>query len=134
MSIKPRTRRKIIWATAIAAAIAAIAIIVVPPMISLNALRPNLAAVITRQTGWPTQIRGNVHFSMLGGATIVARDVVIPNGTIDSVTFNIPMRDIFDIQNATVGDNVSIRGGRIDIERLEPVEYTHNISIGDMRL
>lgn len=134
MALKSRTKRKIIWLTAIAAAIAAIALIAIPPMINLNSFRPDLEQAIIRQTGVDAKIRGNVRFSLMGRATIVAHDIDIPNGTIDSVTFAIPLHSIFNIKNAKIDGNISIRGGDIHIDKLEPVAYKNNISVSNINI
>ena len=84
MALKPRTRRKILYITAAIMALLAIAIVVVPPMFTLNRLKPKLESAIAAQTGAITTIRGDIHFSLLGAITIVARDIVVPDGNIAS--------------------------------------------------
>ena len=105
------------------------AIVIVPPMINLNNLKPNLAAAIAQQTGVPAQITGDVHFSLLGRATIVANDIDIPNGHIGSVMFTVPLTSIFDLANAPLTGDISVYDANISISSLMPQSYNHPIAV-----
>ncbi len=129
MALKPRIRRRIIYIAAAFVALAAIAVVVVPPMITLNNLKPRLAAAITEQTGVETEIRGDVHFSLLGAATIVARDVAVPNGRIGAVSFRIPISSLFNLQRARLSHRIGVYDADVKISRLTPVAPEYDISL-----
>ncbi len=128
MALKPRYKRRILWTFVSAIAAIAVAIIIIPPMITLNNIRGKLTNAITDQTGIAAQINGNVHFSMLGRATIVAHDVVIPNGNIDAVLFSVPMADIFNLADARLG-HLAIYGANLGIESLAAPDFPHSVEI-----
>lgn len=134
MALKPRTRRKILYFSAAFIAIAAIAIVVVPPMFTLNHLKPKLEAAITAQTGVGTQIQGDVHFSLLGTATIVARDVHVPDGHIGAASFRIPISSLFNIENARLSNRIGVYDADIKITRLVPVAPEYDIELHNCRV
>ena len=107
------------------------AFIIVPPMMNLNSLKPKLEAAITRQTGVAAEIRGDVHFSLLYRATIVAHDIKIPTGTVRSAMFTIPLHDIFDMQAAALDAQIAVSGARIKVAELTPVNFKHKLEITD---
>ena len=84
---------------------------------------------VLEQTNVPAKLDGNIHFSLIGGATIVAHDVIIPNAHIGSVMFSIPFHSIFNIQNAQLNGPVVIYDANITIDRLAPAMFNHNIEI-----
>jgi len=129
MALKPRIRRRIIYIAAAFVALAAIAVVVVPPMITLNNLKPKLAAAITAQTGVETEIRGDVHFSLLGAATIVARDVRVPDGRIGAVSFRIPISSLFNLDRARLSHRIGVYDADVKISRLTPVAPEYDISL-----
>jgi len=129
MALKPRIRRRIIYIAATFVALAAIAVVVVPPMITLNNLKPKLAAAITAQTGVETEIRGDVHFSLLGTATIVARDIRVPDGRIGAVSFRIPVSSLFNLSRAQLSRRIGVYDADVKISRLTPVAPEYDISL-----
>ena len=129
MALKPRYKRRIFWTAVTVIGIAALSVVVIPPMINLNALKPKLQSAILHQTGITTNIRGDVHFSLLGRATIVAYDVTTPMGTINNVAFSVPLIDIFDLQSANLTGDIQIHGGNIHIDTLQSPSINHNIDI-----
>ena len=84
---------------------------------------------IYEQTNVPTKLNGNIHFSLIGGATIVAHDVNIPDAKIGSVMFSIPFHSILDIKNAKLNDAVVIYDADITVEKLQPASFNHDIEI-----
>ena len=134
MALKPRTSRRIIYALSAFVAIAALAIVIVPPMFTLNRLKPKLEAAITAQTGVATQIRGDVHFSLLGAATIVARDIVVPDGHIGSAAFRIPVSALFDMEHARLAKTIGIYDADVRISQLAPIAPAYNIDFHNCRV
>lgn len=129
MALKPRYKRRLFW-TAIAIVVAmAIAIIVVPPMITLNYLKPQLESAVMTQTGIPAKIDGDVHFSLLGGVLIVAHDVKIPIGTVHSAMFRVPFHAIFNIHDTHLAQHIIVYGANVVVEKLEPQLFNHDITI-----
>ena len=66
MSIKNTLKNKFIWLFMALIAVLTVSIIVIPPMVHLNFLKPKIENVILTQTGIPAQIHGNINFSMMG--------------------------------------------------------------------
>ena len=118
MTIKHTTQRRIFWGVITFLCIAFVAIVVIPPMITLNAMRGRLESAIYENTGVATKINGNVNFSLVGGATVVAHDVQMPLGQIDSVMFSIPIWNIFNPTTAALHGDILIGGGRIKLTSL----------------
>ena len=51
MSLKPRYRRRIFWTALTVVGLAVMAIVLIPPMITLNNLKPKIEQTIAEQTG-----------------------------------------------------------------------------------
>ena len=120
---------KLIWVLTFIFAILALAIITVPPMVNLNFLKPKIENVILSQTGIPAKITGDINFSLIGHTTIIANDIVVPNGTIASCKFTIPFFDILDLKNARVSSDVLVSGANLFIEKLIPFELKNTITV-----
>ena len=131
MALKPRVKRRIFLAAITLIAVVLCAVAIVPQWMNLNALKPKLEAAITRQTGVPTTIRGDVHFSLLFRATIVAHDIVIPDGTVGRVMLSLPLRDMFNLERAPLDGQITISGARVTAARLDPVDFRHRLQITD---
>lgn len=129
MAFKPRYKRRIFWTGLCIAGVAALAIVFVPPMINLNSMKPRLESAIVQRTGIPAKINGDINFSLLGHATIVAHDVSVSNGKIKSTLFAIPLREIFNLENAKLSGQITVYGARIDIQDLSPIEIKNDIAI-----
>lgn len=129
MGLKPRYKRRIFWTAVSLFGAGVLAVVFIPPMITLNSMKSRLEAAIAQQTGISAKINGDVHFSLLGRATIVAHDVSIPDGTIHSAMFAIPMHDIFDLENATISDHITIYGARLQIQELTPLGFGNDLSV-----
>lgn len=84
---------------------------------------------INEQMAVPAKIGGDLHFSLIGGATIVAHDVSVPTARIGAVMLSIPFRDFFNIQNAQLNSSVVIYDADISISQLSPVNFNHKIEI-----
>ena len=104
-------------------------LVLVPTVFTLNSMRDKIEIAFTDQTGVSAKINGDVHFSLLGRANIVAHDIAIPNGHISSVRFAVPLWSMFDIQNAKLDDKITVYGARIAIERLIPITMNYDIDI-----
>ena len=129
MALKPRYKRRIIWAIIITIAVAAIAIILVPPLITLNNLKPRLEQTITEQTGIMARIDGDVHFSLLGRATIVAHNIALPNGTVGALMFAVPLGSIFNLDNARLTGDITVYDADITVHSLVPQNFNHALDI-----
>lgn len=129
--MKPRYKRRIAWSIVSIIVAMALAVVIVPPMISLNYLKPKLETVINQQTGYNAKIDGNVNFSLVGGATIVAHDIVSPKGVIKSALFSVPLTKIFDLESAPLTGGIMVYGANLEIESLVPPKYKNLIEIRD---
>ena len=98
MALKPRHRRRIFWGIICTITALVMAMIFIPPMITLNSLKPMVEKSVAEQTNVPAKLNGDIHFSLIGGATIVAHDVNVPTAHIGSVIFSIPFRSFFDME------------------------------------
>lgn len=129
MALKPRHKRRILWTILISMAFIVLSVILIPPLITLNGLRPTIEKSIYEQTNIPVKLNGDIHFSLIGGTTIVAHDVNIPTANIGSIMFSIPFGGFFDLQNARLNGPVVIYDADISIDKLAPANFNHNIKI-----
>ena len=129
MALKPRHKRRILWGAICAIATITLAVIIIPPMITLNSFIPMVERSVFEQTNVPAKLNGDIHFSLVGGATIVAHDVSVPTAHIGSVMFSIPFRAFFDIQNAKLNGPVVVYDADITVDKLTPASFNHNIEI-----
>ena len=134
MAIKPRYVRRIGWTAVGIVAATAVALVFVPPTITLNYMKPQLAAAVQVQTGIPAEFNGDVNFSLLGRATIVARDISVPFGTIHSVMFSVPMFSVFHPTTAELTGPVSIYGGNFKINDLNAFDFNTKITLYNSRI
>lgn len=131
MALKPRYKRRILWTAVFITTVGALALVIVPPMITINSLRPKIAQAIYQQTGINAQIDGNVRFSLLGRATIVAHNVSVPMGHIDAVMFSVPIADIFNLDNASLQGRIGIHGAKLHIDSLVAPDFNNAVDIYD---
>ena len=129
MALKPKYKRRFFWAIVSIICTIVLTVIIIPPMITLNSFKNVVEQSIFEQTRVPLKLQGDIHFSLIGGTTIVAHDVDIPNATIGSVMFSIPFHNFFDLKNAQLNDAVVIYDANININKLEPAMFNHNIEI-----
>ena len=127
MALKPRYKRRIAW-TLIGAVVAAfIALVFVPPTITLNFMKPELAGAVYDQTGITAEFNGDVNFSMLGHTTIVARDIVVPFGTIHSAMFTVPWLSVFNPADAKLKGPISLYGANFVVQNLDAINFRTKI-------
>lgn len=134
MGLKPGHKRKIFWGAICAIALIVLAMIIIPPMITLNGFKPMVERSVYEQTAVPAKLNGDIHFSLIGGATIVAHDVVVPTARIGSVMFSIPFGSFFDIQNARLNGPVVVYDADITVDKLATANFNHNIEIYNSNL
>ncbi|MDR0726731.1 MAG: hypothetical protein LBF37_01570 [Rickettsiales bacterium] len=125
--MKPRYKRRIFWTTVSVLAAAALALVIIPPFFNLNNLKPKIETAILEQTGLNAKIDGNVNFSLLGGATIVAHNVMLDRGIMEHVLFSIPMSKMFDLQTAELTGDIFVYGARFDVKELTPPKFSNTI-------
>jgi len=131
---KQKSKFRILWYILPVFALLAISVIVVPPMIHLNFLKPKIEEAILQKTGIPVKIHGNVNVSLLGKATIVAHDLSLPNGVISNCKFSIPFFDIFDIKNASISDDVTINNASFLVSKIKPFDLNIGIILNDSKI
>ena len=129
MALKSKYKRRIFWSIISVIGALALALVIVPPMFTLNGLRPMLEKSIYEQTLVPAKFDGDIHFSLIGGATIVAHDVSVPDAKIGAVMLSIPFSNIFNMSNAKLNGAVVVYDADINISELAPAEFNHNIEI-----
>ena len=129
MATKPTYMRKIGWITVGVIAAATIAVVFVPPAITLNYMKPQLTAAIESQTGITADFRGDINFSLLGRATIVARDIVVPFGTIHSAIFSVPWHSVFSPTDAELNGPISIYGANFKIKNLNAIDFHTKVTL-----
>lgn len=134
MALKPRKLRRIFLFTATVLAVLAASVVLIPPMFTLNRLKPQMQAAIMAQTGTDAVINGDVHFSLIAGATIVARDITVPGGRIGAVAVRVPMTALFDLSHATLAGRVSVYDADVEISRLTPATANHDIEMRNCRV
>lgn len=129
MLLKPRYKRRIFWSFIIFIGVLLIALVLVPPMITLNGLKPKIEAAIAEQTGVKAKINGNINFSLLGYTTIVAHNVEIPIGNIGALMFRLPFTSIFDINNAEFSGDIAAYNANVTLKTLTPKDFNYPIEI-----
>lgn len=134
MNIKPRHKRRFFWTIITIIGLFFIGIICIPPFINLNKMKPVLEAKLSEQTGVVAKINGNINFSLLMHATIVAHDIQIPNGTIGSVSFSVPLKNIFDLQNADLNKEINVNNANLKITDLFPHNTKHEFDLYNISL
>ena len=123
MALKPRYKRRIGWSLVGIVVAAALAVIFIPTAFTLNNMKSELESLVLAKTGIKADFRGDIKFSLLGSATIVARDIVVPFGTIDSAAFETSFHSIFHPHHATLSGPVSIYGAKLKLDSLYTVDY-----------
>jgi len=120
--MKSRTRRKIFWSAVAFVLAVVLAIVIVPPFINLDHLAPKIESAVLRQTGIEIKIAGPVRLSLLGRATISARDVTSSSykGSIGSISFYIPYRSLLDINSAVPTSTIILNYADFEITSLTP--------------
>lgn len=129
MALKPRYKRRIFWSFLIFIGIAVLALILIPPMITLNGMKPKIEQAIEEQTGVKAKINGNINFSLLGRATIVAHDVDIAIGNVGALMFAVPLTSIFDLTGAPLTGDIAVYNANVKINTLIPKNFNHPIEI-----
>ncbi len=133
MKTKSQHKRRTIWWIIPIIGVFLLSVIIVPPMINLNSLKPNLENVIYNQTGITAKIHGNVNFSLLGQATIIAHNISVPNGVIQSFEFAIPWHNIFNMKKASISGDIVINGASLFIEKIVPFDINETIVLNNSK-
>ncbi len=128
MPLKPRYKRRIGWTLLGVLAAAFIAFVFVPPAITLNYMKPQLENAVKTQTGIDAKFDGDVNFSLLGRATIVARNIVVPFGTVHSAMFSVPMFSVFHPNDAELTGPISLYNARFKISNLDAIDFKNKIT------
>ncbi len=115
-------------------AIFVLALVIVPPMVTLNSMKPKIEAAILAKTGIQTKIHGNVNFSLMGSASIIAHNISIPNGVVSSVQFKIPLLDIFNIQKANISGDIYVNGASLHVEKITPFDINNKIIVNNSKI
>ena len=129
MALKPRYKRRIFWTIITIIGLLIMAIALIPPMITLNNLKPKIEQTIAEQTGVNATINGDINFSLLGRATIVAHNVSVAHGTIGAMMFSVPLMDMFDLENAKLSGDVTVYDGNFSISNLMPQGFNIPVEI-----
>ncbi len=127
MALKPRYKRRIAWTLIGAVTAAFVALIFIPPAITLNFMKPELATAVYEQTGVTAEFNGDVNFSMLGRTTIVARDITVPFGTIHSAMFSVPLLSVFNKKDAKLTGPISLYGANFTVKNLNAINFRKKI-------
>ena len=134
MSIKPRYKRRILWSLISIIGITCVGIFVVPPMVTLNYLKPKIEKAILKETGIPARINGDIHFSLLGKATIVAHDISLEKGFVSSCEFSVPFMSVFDIENANISGDIYVNGASLSVEKILPFSMNTNLIVKNSKI
>ena len=89
---------------------------------------------IMEQTNVDAKLDGDIHFSLLSGAKIVAHDVNVPTAKIGSVMLSVSLSSIFNPSNPKIQSAVTIINADIDIKQLAPATFNHTINIYDSEI
>lgn len=89
---------------------------------------------IATQTNVEAKLNGDIHFSLLSGAKIVAHDVNVPTAQIGSVMLSIPFGDLFNLKNPHIQPSVTVYDADINIVQLSPANFNHTVNIYDSNI
>ena len=128
MSFNP-SKHIFLWIFLTIVSIIMAGLLVAPAFMNLNNVRGRLETAIATQTGMDVEIKGDITFGIVGKTTILANDVYTPFGNISKISVQIPFRDLFDIQNATLTGTMLISGAEIKIDSLAPFMRNYNIAV-----
>ncbi len=131
MATKIKRTHKILIFVLSFIALIGLSVVVVPPMITLNGMKPKIEEIILNQTGVPAKIHGDINFSLMGKATIVAHNISVPNGVVSSVEFTFPFFDIFNIKNANISKDIYVNGASLYVEKIVPFDINNNIIVNN---
>ena len=129
MALKPRYKRRIGWTLVGVVVAAFIAVLFVPPAITLNYMKPQLESAVLKETGFTAEFNGDVNFSLLGRATIVARDITVPFGTIHSAIFSVPWLSVFNPSDTELTGPISLYGAHFEINNLNALDFKNKITL-----
>lgn len=125
-------RKIVLWFLSIFSVLA-LAIVIVPPFINLDRLKPQIQDAILAQTGIHATINGHVRLSLLGRATISANNVVLTEYTggsgVDYVSFSVPIYKIFNLKTATIPNEITISGANLMITELSTPDFNNTLVI-----
>lgn len=119
---------KAFWFITISIFVIAFGLMIVPTMITLNSMRPQLEAAILAQTGVVLKINGDVNFSILGGTNIIAHDVITPHGRTKKLSVKIPFSGLFDRQNLELDNVIRAYGADIYLTTLATLQLKYNLT------
>ncbi len=131
MALKPRHKRRIVWSIVSIIAAVVLAFIIAPSIITLNKFKPMIEQAIATQTNVDAKLNGDIHFSLLSGAKIVAHDVRVPTAQIGSVMISIPFSSLFNLNNPEIQPSVTVYDADINIPQLAPANFNHTVNIFD---
>ena len=134
MALKPRYKRRIIWTIVSLIATVLLAFVIAPSMITLNKFKPMIEQAILNQVDVNAKLNGDINFSLVSGAKIVAHDVVVPTARIGSVMISVPFYSLLNLNNPELESTVTIFDADIDIAKLVPAQFNHTINIYDSNI
>ena len=134
MSTEPKRTNKILLFLLSIIGILWLAVIFIPTQITLNSLKSTVEDAIFTQTGVKAEIHGDVNFSLMGKAAIVAHNVSVPNGVISSVEFYFPLIEIFNIKKSHISGDIHVNGANLHIERLVPFASNNKVIVNDSKI
>lgn len=134
MALKPRHKRRIAWTIVSIIAAVILTFIIAPSIITLNSFKPMIERAIYEQTNVDAKLNGDLHFSLLSGAKIVAHDVSVPTAKIGSVMLSVPLSSLFNPSNPEIKSTVTVINANIDIKQLAPATFNHTINIYDSEI
>ena len=134
MALKPRYKRRIAWTIVSIIAAILLAFVIAPSIITLNKFKPMIEQAIMNQVNVDAKLNGDVNFSLVSGAKIVAHDVSVPTAKIGSVLISVPFHSLFNLNNPELESTVTIFDANINITKLTPAQFNHTINIYDSRI
>lgn len=134
MALKSKTKRRILYGILTLVGVAIIGIVTIPPMFTLNRLKPRLVAALETQTGVRPEINGDIHFSLLGHPTIVARDITVPAGKIGAASFSVPLAALFDLSRARLNGEITIYDADVKMDRLSSVGPEYDLILNNCNI
>ncbi|MDR1696810.1 MAG: AsmA family protein [Rickettsiales bacterium] len=110
------------------------ALVILPPFLTMDSLRPQIESAVSAQTGMNIKINGNVRMSLIGRATITATDIMMSGyggAKIESASFYIPYKNIFNPGASDFSSTIIVRGADLNVTTLVAPEISARILLRD---
>lgn len=127
--MKPRYKRRLILIFLSFISIIFLCVILIPPYINLNYIKPYLERNLTNTLNQDVIIDGDIHFTLIGHFALTAKNVYVSSGKIDNIKIRFSYLDIFNIKKANYKGYLYIDKANLQINNLSNTTFKNPIKI-----